>query len=56
MTASYFLSVADRYARCPPLTKKKVGRLRRHWLEARGQRTALLIAPAVLDVVARKPG
>lgn len=52
---SYFLSVADRYARCPPLTKKKVKHLRRHWLAAQRQRTALLIAPAVLDVVGRKP-
>jgi len=52
---SYFLSVTDRYARCPPLTKKKVGRLRRHWLAAQRQRTSLLIAPAVLDVVGRKP-
>ena len=52
---SYFLSVAERYARCPPLTKAKVAGLRRHWLGAQRQRASLLIAPAVLDVVGRKP-
>jgi SAM-dependent methyltransferase len=52
---SYFLSVADRYARCRPLNRKKVASLRRHWLAAQRQRTSLLIAPAVLDVVGRKP-
>jgi SAM-dependent methyltransferase len=51
---SYFLSVAERYARCPPLTRAKVERLRRHWVAAQRRRTSLLIAPAVLDVVGRK--
>jgi SAM-dependent methyltransferase len=52
---AYFLSVADRYARCPPLTKAKLKRLRRHWRSAERHRTSLFIAPAVLDVVGRKP-
>jgi SAM-dependent methyltransferase len=52
---SYFLSVADRYAGCPPLTRKKMAGLRRRWRSAARRRTSLLIAPAVLDVVGRKP-
>jgi SAM-dependent methyltransferase len=52
---TYFLSVAERYGRCPPLTPGKVRRLRRHWLAAGRDRTSVMIAPAVLDVVGRRP-
>jgi SAM-dependent methyltransferase len=50
----YFMSVADRYAEIPPLTKKIIARLRSRWLAAGRDRTSLMIAPAVLDVVGRK--
>lgn len=53
--SSYFISVADRYAAIPPFTKEKVARLHRWWLAAGRDRTSLMIAPAVLDVVGRKP-
>ncbi len=53
--SSYFISVADRYAEIPPFTKEKVARLRRRWLAAGRDPTSLMIAPAVLDVVGRKP-
>ena len=47
--------VMDRYADFPPFTRAEAARLRRRWLSAGRQRTSLLIAPAVLDVVGRKP-
>jgi SAM-dependent methyltransferase len=50
----YVLSVIDRYARCPPLTPRKAARLMRSWRAASRERTSLLIAPMVLDVVGRK--
>jgi SAM-dependent methyltransferase len=51
---SYFVSVQDRYARFPPFTKAKAAHLRRSWLSAARERTSLVIAPAVLDVVGRR--
>jgi SAM-dependent methyltransferase len=51
---TYFLSVSGRYGRCPPLTPTRARRLRRHWLAAGRDRTSVMIAPAVLDVVGRK--
>jgi len=53
--SAYFLGVMDRYADCPPFTKAKAARLRRRWLAAAREKTSLMIAPAVLDVVGRKP-
>ena len=53
--SSYFMSVAGRYAAIPPFTRQRVARLRRRWLAASRDRTSLMIAPAVLDVVGRKP-
>ena len=52
---SYFLGVLDRLGELPPFTRAKARRLRRHWLAAQRDKTSLLIAPAVLDVVGRKP-
>ncbi|HET6201901.1 MAG TPA: class I SAM-dependent methyltransferase [Planctomycetota bacterium] len=52
---TYFLGVMDRLAGFPPFTREKALRLRRRWLSAGRDRTSLLIAPAVLDVVGRKP-
>jgi hypothetical protein len=53
---TYFMGVMDRLPSAhPPFTKAKATRLRRQWLAAAKQRTSLMIAPAVLDVVGRKP-
>jgi hypothetical protein len=52
---SYFLGVMDSLGRIPPLTAGKAARLRAQWRAAARVRTSLLIAPAVLDIVARKP-
>jgi SAM-dependent methyltransferase len=53
---SYTLSVLDRYAQIPPLTKARAQSLRRQWRSASRQATSLVIAPALLDVVGRKGG
>jgi SAM-dependent methyltransferase len=53
--STYFLGVMDRLAQCPPLTPEAGKRLRRHWLAAARRRTSLLIAPAVIDLVGRRP-
>lgn len=53
--SAYFLGVMPRYAQFPPFTPAKADRLRRAWLAAARNRSSLLIAPAVLDVVGRKP-
>ena len=52
---AYFLGVMDRYGRIPPFTPGSAARLRRAWTAAAREKTSLLIAPAVLSVVARKP-
>jgi SAM-dependent methyltransferase len=52
--SAYFLGVIDRYGEHPPFTKRQAARVKRHWLAAAGEKTSLLIAPAVLDVVGRK--
>jgi SAM-dependent methyltransferase len=51
----YFMGVMDRYARLPPFSPAQADRLRRQWRAAARQRVSLVIAPAVLDVVGRKP-
>jgi SAM-dependent methyltransferase len=53
---TYFMGVMDRYARLPPFSPAQAARVRRQWNAAERQRTSLLIAPALLDVVGRKPG
>jgi SAM-dependent methyltransferase len=54
---TYFMGVMDRLPKAHgPFTKPKAARLRRQWRAAAKTRTSLLIAPAVLDVVGRKPG
>lgn len=52
---TYFTSVMRRYARLPPFTPAAAARLERAWRRAGRQRASLLVAPAVLDVVGRKP-
>lgn len=54
--STYFLGVLERYAKFPPFTSGDAKRLRRRWLTASREKTSLLIAPALLDVVGRKPG
>ncbi len=51
----YFLGVMDRLAAFPPLTPAKADALRTFWQGAARDKNALVIAPAVLDVVGRKP-
>lgn len=53
--SAYFLGVMDRYGEFPPFTPGKAARLRRHWLAASRRKSSLLIAPALLDVVGRRP-
>jgi len=50
----YFLGILDRYAQQRPLDASAARRIRRAWLEAARDRSALMIAPAVVDVVGRK--
>jgi SAM-dependent methyltransferase len=52
--SSFFVPILDRYARIPPLTRKKANALRTSWLEAARVKTSLVIGPTVLDVVGRK--
>lgn len=52
---TYFMTVIDRYAAFPPFSRSQAAVVRRHWIHAAADRTSLLIAPAVLDVVGRKP-
>jgi SAM-dependent methyltransferase len=52
---TYFMGVMDRYATFRPFSRAQAARLRRHWQGAARERTSLLISPAVLDVVGRKP-
>jgi SAM-dependent methyltransferase len=53
--STYFLGVMDRYAEHPPFTKAQARRLRRQWRAAAEDKTSRMIAPAVVDVVGRKP-
>jgi hypothetical protein len=50
----YFLGILDRYAQQRPLDANAARRIRRAWLEAARDRSALMIAPAVVDAVGRK--
>jgi SAM-dependent methyltransferase len=52
---AYFTSVMPRLANYPPFDARKARSLLRRWREAEAERSSLLIAPAVLDVVARRP-
>jgi SAM-dependent methyltransferase len=52
---SYYASVVDRYAEVPPFTKRSAARLGRQWRAAAREPTSLVIAPALLDVVGRRP-
>jgi len=52
---AYYESVAGRYGRVSPLTPARAARLLRAWRRAAQDDSSLVIAPAVLDVVGRKP-
>ena len=52
---NYVLSVIDKLEHSPAFTARTAASLKRKWLEAGRERSTLLIAPCVLDVVARKP-
>ena len=52
--SDYFLGVMDWYAALGPLSKPAAARVRREWLAAAREKTSVLVAPTVLDVVARK--
>jgi SAM-dependent methyltransferase len=52
---TYSLGILDRYAALPPFTAVDARRLRRQWLSASREKSSLLIGPALLDVVGRKP-
>ena len=52
---SYVMSVLDKLQHSASLTRAKAASLKRHWLAAEMNPASLLIAPCVLDVVARKP-
>jgi hypothetical protein len=54
--STYFMGVMDRLAEHAPFSRPVAARLRRAWRAAARERGSLLIAPAVLDVVGRKPG
>ncbi len=53
--SSYFLGVLGRYGSLRPLTPAKSARLARAWRAAARDRTSLIVAPAVLDAVGRRP-
>ncbi len=53
--STYFLGVMGRYGAQRPFTPAKAASLSRRWRAAAREKTSLLIAPCVLDVVARKP-
>jgi SAM-dependent methyltransferase len=52
---TYFLGVMPRLAALRPFTPAKAARLGRAWREAGRDPSSLMIAPALLDVVGRKP-
>ena len=51
---SYFLGVMDRLGTLRPFSPAQAKRLRQQWIDASAEKTSLMIAPALVDVVARK--
>jgi SAM-dependent methyltransferase len=52
---TYFFGVLDQLATLPPFTPEQARRLKRHWVAASHDETSLMLTPAVVDVVGRKP-
>ncbi len=53
--STYFLDIMPRYTAFPPFGSAAARRLVRHWRAAARQPTSILVGPALLDVVGRKP-
>ena len=53
--STYFIGMMPRYARFPPFSPTQATRLLHQWRAAERDPAAVMIAPAVLDVVGRKP-
>jgi ubiquinone/menaquinone biosynthesis C-methylase UbiE len=54
--SDFFLGVLDQYSKLKPFSKAKANALRASWESARKNKSSLLIAPTVLDVVGKKIG
>jgi SAM-dependent methyltransferase len=52
---TYFMGVMDQMAAFRPFSKEAAARVRRHWTAAGKHRTSILVSPAVIDVVGRRP-
>ena len=52
---TFFLGMMDRYAKHPPFSPSQATRLRRRWRAAARDPSSILIAPAVVNMVGRKP-
>ena len=51
---TYFLGVMDQLGKLPPFNPAQAARLRQRWIKASNDRTSLMVAPTVVDVVGRK--
>jgi SAM-dependent methyltransferase len=51
---TYFLGVMDQLGTLPPFSPAQAQRLRQRWIAASAEKTSLMVAPAVFDVVGRK--
>jgi SAM-dependent methyltransferase len=51
---TYFLGVMDQLGTLPPFSPAQARRLRQRWTDASADRTSLMIAPAVVDLVGKK--
>jgi SAM-dependent methyltransferase len=51
---TYFLGVMGQLGKLPPFSPAQAARLRQRWIDANDDRTSLMIAPTVVDVVGRK--
>jgi SAM-dependent methyltransferase len=53
--SDYYVPILSRYTQYKPFNQAAAARLRRQWLSAARQPSSMMIAPAVLDVVGRRP-
>ena len=53
--STYFFGVMGTLAQVRPFTPAQAERLTRHWLAAAQKKASVLISPALIDVVGRKP-
>jgi len=52
---TYFLGVMEQLGALPPFSPAQAKRLRRQWIAASSETTPVVMAPALIDVVGRKP-